>query len=92
MGNIREIRARIRSVKNTQQITKTMKMVASAKLRRTQNSLNGMRNFAQRSREILQELLDGEVAEYENPFLIPRKEIRKVCYVVFVGNRGLCGV
>ena len=56
MGNIREIRARIRSVKNTQQITKTMKMVASAKLRRTQNSLNGMRNFAQRSREILQEL------------------------------------
>ena len=92
MGNIREIRARIRSVKNTQQITKTMKMVASAKLRRTQNSLNGMRNFAQRSREILQELLDGEVAEYENPFLIPRKETKKVCYVMFVGNRGLCGV
>lgn len=66
MGNIREIRARIRSVKNTQQITKTMKMVASAKLRRTQNGLNGIRNFAQRSREILQELLDGEVAEYES--------------------------
>ena len=77
MGNIREIRARIRSVKNTQQITKTMKMVASAKLRRTQNGLSGIRNFAQRSREILQELLDGEVAEYENPFLIPRKEIKK---------------
>lgn len=91
MGNIREIRARIRSVKNTQQITKTMKMVASAKLRRTQNGLSGIRNFAQRSREILQELLDGEVAEYENPFLIPRKEIKKVCYVLFVGNRGLCG-
>ena len=91
MGNIREIRARIRSVKNTQQITKTMKMVASAKLRRTQNGLNGIRNFAQRSREVLQELLDGEVAEYENPFLIPRKEIKKVCYVLFVGNRGLCG-
>ena len=65
MGNIREIRARIRSVKNTQQITKTMKMVASAKLRRTQNGLSGIRNFAQRSREILQELVQRAAEEAE---------------------------
>ena len=49
MGSMREIRARIKSVKSTQQITKTMKMVASAKLRRTQNGLNGIRRFADRS-------------------------------------------
>ena len=46
MGSMREIRARIKSVKNTQQITKTMKMVASAKLRRTQKGLSGIRSFA----------------------------------------------
>lgn len=92
MGSMREIRARIKSVKNTQQITKTMKMVASAKLRRTQNGLGGIRGFAERSGHILSELLDGDNAGYENQFLLPRSEIRKVCYVLFVGNRGLCGV
>lgn len=57
MGSMREIRARIKSVKNTQQITKTMKMVASAKLRRTQKGLSGIRSFAESSRHILGELL-----------------------------------
>ena len=92
MGSMREIRARIKSVKNTQQITKAMKMVASAKLRRTQKGLGGIRTFAQQSRHILSELLAGGNGGYDNPFLRPRGEIKKVCYVVFVGNRGLCGV
>ena len=92
MGSMREIRARIKSVKNTQQITKAMKMVASAKLRRTQRGLGGIRTFAQQSRHILSELLAGGNGGYDNPFLRPRGEIKKVCYVVFVGNRGLCGV
>lgn len=92
MASMREIRARIRSVKNTQQITKTMKMVASAKLHRTQSGLSGIRSFAQRSQHVLSELLAGENAGYDNEFLLPRKEIRTVCYVLFVGNRGLCGV
>ena len=92
MGSMREIRARIKSVKNTQQITKTMKMVASAKLRRTQKGLSGIRSFAESSRHILGELLAGENAGYDNRFLLPRSEIKRVCYVLFVGNRGLCGV
>lgn len=92
MASMREIRARIRSVKNTQQITKTMKMVASAKLHRTQSGLSGIRSFARRSQHVLSELLAGENAGYDNEFLLPRKEIRTVCYVLFVGNRGLCGV
>ena len=67
-------------------------MVASAKLRRTQKGLGGIRTFAQQSRHILSELLAGGNGGYDNPFLRPRGEIKKVCYVVFVGNRGLCGV
>lgn len=92
MASMREIRARIRSVKNTQQITKTMKMVASAKLHRTQSGLSGIRSFARRSQHVLAELMAGENAGYDNEFLLPRKEVRTVCYVLFVGNRGLCGV
>lgn len=91
MANMREIRARITSVKSTQQITKAMKMVAAAKLRRTEGNMDGIRTFAEHSQTILDELLAGE-NEYANRFLIPRKEVKHVCYVLFVGNRGLCGV
>lgn len=88
MANIREIRARIKSVKSTQQITKAMKMVSAAKLRRAQSGADGMRLFADRAREIMARLSCDGVDE---PLLTPRQEVRNVCYVVFVGNRGLCG-
>ncbi len=91
MANMREIRARITSVRNTQQITKAMKMVAAAKLRRVESNMDDIRTFAEHSQTILDELLAGE-NEYSNRFLIPHKEVRRVCYVLFVGNRGLCGV
>lgn len=90
MANMREIRARIKSVKNTQQITKAMKMVAAAKLRRTEGGMSGAREFARQSQQILNELLSGE--NYSNRFLEPRQEVKRVCYVLFVGSRGLCGV
>ena len=92
MANMREIRARIKSVKSTQQITKAMKMVSAAKLRRTEGSMTGVRYFAEQSQAILDELLSGSAAAYSNRFLTPHEEVRKVCYVLFVGNRGLCGV
>lgn len=92
MANMREIRARIKSVKNTQQITKAMKMVAAAKLRRTEGGMSGAREFARQSQQILNELLSGENVSYSNRFLEPRQEVKRVCYVLFVGSRGLCGV
>lgn len=91
MANMRAIRTRIKSVQSTQQITKAMKMVAVAKLRRTQSGMAAMRLFAEKSQEILDTLLAGDM-HYENPFLTPRKTVNRVCYVLFVGNRGLCGV
>lgn len=92
MANMREIRARIKSVKNTQQITKAMKMVAAAKLRRTEGGMSGAREFARQSQQILNELLSGENVSYSNRFLEPRQEVKRICYVLFVGSRGLCGV
>lgn len=89
MATMRAIRSRIKTVTNTQQITKAMKMVSVSKLRRTQAAMTAMRPFAEKSREIMDTLLTG--GPYENRFLTPRKEIKKVCYVLYVGNRGLCG-
>jgi F-type H+-transporting ATPase subunit gamma len=89
MATIRAIRTHIKTVTNTQQITKAMKMVSVSKLRRTKAAMMAMRPFTEKSGEILDTLLSG--GGYENRFLAPRKEIKKVCYVLFVGNRGLCG-
>ena len=91
MANMRAIRTRIKSVKNTQQITKAMKMVAVSKLRRTQAGMQAMRPFAEKSQEMLDTLLASGSGN-ENRFIKPRKEVKKVCYVLFVGNRGLCGM
>jgi len=85
---MREIRSRIKSVKSTQQITKAMKMVSVAKLRRVQKGSEGMQLFAGQCREILGCLLS---AHAEHPLLTPRQEVKAVTYVLLVGNRGLCG-
>ena len=91
MANMRAIRTRIKSVQNTQQITKTMKMVAAANLRRTQSGMGGMRAFAEKTQALLDALLSGGET-YDAPLLTPHEEVNKVCYVLFVGNRGLCGM
>ncbi len=88
MANLRKIRTRIKSVQSTQQITKSMKMVAASKLRRTQAAFGDLRAFADKSCEILARVSAG--AE-DNPYLTTHEESGKVCYVLIVGNRGLCG-
>ena len=66
-------------------------MSAASKLRRVQTARGSLALMAEKSREILQELTAGEAAA-ENPFLAARPEVKQSCYVLFVGNRGLCGV
>ena len=90
MANMRAIRTRIKSVKNTEQITKAMKMVAVSKLRRTQSGMQAMRPFSEKSQEVMDTLLSSSSVP-ENRFIKPHKEVKKVCYVLFLGNRGLCG-
>lgn len=88
MANLRKIRTRIKSVQSTQQITKSMKMVAASKLRRTQAAFGDLRSFAEKSGGILSRVITGEE---DNPYLTKRGEGGKLCYVLIVGNRGLCG-
>ena len=89
MANLRAIRERIKSVDNTRQITKSMKMVAVSKLRRTQSSMLSLRPFAEKCGEVLSAAASDGVGA--SPFFSDKKETGKVCYVLFVGNRGLCG-
>lgn len=90
MANMRAIRTRIRSVRSTEQITKAMKMVAVSKLRKTQRGMNAMRPFAEKSQEVMDTLLSGST-ELDNVYITPHKEVKKICYVLVLGNRGLCG-
>lgn len=89
MATMRAIRGRIKTVSSTEQITKAMKMVSVSKLRRSQAAMTAMRPFTEKSREIMDTLMSA--GSCENRFLQPREELKKVCYVLFVGNRGLCG-
>ena len=89
MASIYAIKARIKGVESTGKITKTMKLVSTAKLHQTQILLSRLEDFAEKCRRALGLVLSDADGE-ECPLLKPR-EIKKVCYVLFVGNRGLCG-
>jgi F-type H+-transporting ATPase subunit gamma len=89
VATLREIRRRITSVKSTQKITKAMKMVAAAKLRRAQEALFATRPYSKKMNELLRHLvttLDPSL----HPLLQPR-EVKKVLLVIVAGDRGMCG-
>ena len=96
MANVRDIRRRIRSVKNTRQITKAMKMVAAAKLRRAQERALASRAYAQMMANVLtstvsrSELFDPKTGEPLNPLLAMRPE-QNILLVLVTGDRGLAG-
>jgi F-type H+-transporting ATPase subunit gamma len=89
MANLRVIRKRIGSVKSTQQITKAMKMVSAAKLRRAQDAITSARPYARKMREIV-EAVAARAGQGAHPLLSPR-EPRKMALLVITSDRGLCG-
>lgn len=89
MATLREIRRRISGIKSTQKITKAMKMVAAAKLRRAQEAIVSARPYARKMNELLRHLV-AKVDPSVNP-LFTQREIRKMVFVVVTSDRGLCG-
>ncbi len=89
MASLKEVRNRIVSVGSTQQITSAMKMVSAAKLRRAQDAVTQMRPYANKMREIL-ENLSSSLSSNEGTFSKER-EVKNVLLVVITSNRGLCG-
>ena len=89
MANARDLRRRIKSIKSTQQITKAMKMVAAANLRKSQERVIAARPFAGKIREVLSRLTSAN-SGVSHPLLEVR-EPNNVCYVLITADRGLCG-
>lgn len=90
MENMRTIKTRIKSIESTRQITRSMKMVAASKLRKTQTAGTSLGAFARCSRDMLSAVL-ASPGKFTNPYLRPSGKSDRILYVLFVGNRGLCG-
>lgn len=89
MANLKEVRIRIKSVSSTQQITKAMKMVSAAKLKRATNAIVQLRPYANKLKEILGNLsasLEDDVSVYTQ-----EREVKNVLLIVVTSNRGLAG-
>jgi F-type H+-transporting ATPase subunit gamma len=90
MANLLDIRRRIKSVKNTEQITKAMKMVSAAKLKRAQDRVVNARPFANKMAEILADLASQTPEDFNHPLLDPRGD-QKYLVVLVTADKGLCG-
>lgn len=89
-GALKEVRVRIKSVQSTQQITKAMKMVSAAKLRRAQDAITQMRPYAQKLQEVLGNIVSNSEGEVSLA-LAAERPVEKVLVIVVTSDRGLCG-
>ncbi len=91
MANLKFIRDRIKSVKNTKKITEAMRLVAAAKVRRAQEQVTATRPFADRLAQVLYGLQARLKFEEADLPLLKKRQVRKVALMVVTGDRGLCG-
>lgn len=89
MANLKDIKKRIGSLKNTSQITKAMKMVSAAKLRRAQEAIVAGRPYADKMQSVLSNLAAG--VDSSANALLEVREVTKVGVILFTSDRGLCG-
>ena len=89
-GALKEVRTRIKSVQSTQQITKAMKMVSAAKLRRAQDAITQMRPYAQKLQEVLGNIVSSSEGELGMD-LAKERFAEKVLIIIVTSDRGLCG-
>ncbi len=94
MSTVREIRRRIRSVKNMAQITRAMEAVSASKMRRALANVMASRAYSERMWQVINDLVDRYTPPNGNPLhplLAPRSEVRTVALVLITADRGLCG-
>jgi F-type H+-transporting ATPase subunit gamma len=86
----KEIRTKIASIKNTQKITRAMEMVAASKMRKTQDRMRATRPYAEKIAKIIKHLAHAH-PEYKHPFLVEKKQCKRIGLIVISSDRGLCG-
>jgi F-type H+-transporting ATPase subunit gamma len=91
MANAREVKQRIKSVKNISQVTRALQAVSASKVRKAIAQLEKTRPYAQKSWQVLQHIAEQPGREYLHPLLIEREEIGKILVIVISGDRGLAG-
>ena len=89
MAGAKEIRTKIKSIKNTQKITRAMEMVAASKMRRAQERMRATRPYAAKMRNVIGHLAHAH-PEYKHSYLIERP-VKRVGFIVISSDRGLCG-
>ena len=89
MAGAKEIRTKIKSIKNTQKITKAMEMVAASKMRKAQDRMQASRPYAEKMKNVVAHMAMAH-PEYRHPYLIERP-IKRVGLIVIATDRGLCG-
>ena len=89
-GQLKEVRNRIKSVQSSQQITKAMKMVSAAKLRRAQDAIIQMRPYAKKLQELLSNIVSGSEGGSDTKLALVRP-VENVLFIVITSDRGLCG-
>ena len=90
MAGSREIRNKIKSVKNTQKITRAMEMVAASKMRRAQERMKKARPYGEKIRNVAAHM-SRAYTEYRHPFLIERDTVKRIGIIVVTSDKGLCG-
>lgn len=90
MANAKEIRTQIKSIKNTQKITKAMEMVAASKMRKAQDRMAASRPYAEKMRTVIGHLADAS-PDFTHPYLAESGSVKKVGIIVVATDRGLCG-
>ena len=89
MASLKDIRIRIDSTKNTQQITKAMKLVSAAKLRKAQNSITNMRPYAVTLKKVIANITATQ--KVSHPLMSKKDKVKNILLVVLTSDRGLCG-
>ncbi|MCG7757624.1 MAG: ATP synthase F1 subunit gamma, partial [Nitrosomonas sp.] len=90
MAGSREIRNKIKSVKNTQKITRAMEMVAASKMRKAQDRMKKARPYGEKIRNVAAHMSRANT-EYRHPFLIARDTVKRIGIIIVTSDKGLCG-
>ncbi len=90
MAGGREIKTKIKSVQNTRKVTRALEMVSASKIRKAQDRMKASRPYARAMKQVIGHLAQAN-SEFQHPYLVERKEIRRVGYIIVSSDRGLAG-
>jgi F-type H+-transporting ATPase subunit gamma len=90
MAGGREIKTKIKSVQNTRKVTRALEMVSASKIRKAQDRMKQSRPYARAMKQVIGHLAQAN-SEFQHPFLVERKEVKRVGYIIVSSDRGLAG-